>query len=62
LCPSSVCVVATFPGAVVLVAVTNPYLPFFSLSSPVRELRVEEFKCPGTTITDQNSIQEEIKS
>jgi hypothetical protein len=24
--------------------------------------RVEEFKCYGTTITNQNSIQEEIKS
>jgi hypothetical protein len=24
--------------------------------------RVEEFKCLGTTLTDQNSIQEEIKS
>jgi hypothetical protein len=24
--------------------------------------RVEEFKCLGTTITNQNSIQEEIKS
>ena len=24
--------------------------------------RVEEFRCLGTTVTDQNSIQEEIKS
>jgi len=24
--------------------------------------RVEQFKCFGTTLTDQNSIQEEIKS
>jgi hypothetical protein len=24
--------------------------------------RVEEFKCLGTTLTNQNSIQEEIKS
>ena len=25
-------------------------------------IRVEQFRCLGTTLTDQNSIQEEIKS
>ena len=49
------------------VRITNKLSNSFTFNAGVRQddssiERVEQFKCLGTTLTNQNSIQEEIKS